>query len=305
VDGAAHKGALKGGGKTVAVIGCGIDINYPSAHSDLKRLIAQNGAVVSEFAPGTRPDRANFPIRNRIIAGLSLGTVVIEAGSRSGSLITASLAAEMGRDVFAVPGSIFSPMSEGTNRLIRDGAKPVCTVIDILEEYLGLCPQSIISKTTTQAQDSESNEEPLQLSFGQSGTKMQAAKSENIKPGAGVRTGATKNGTAQNEIGANFAKTADADKEIAAAAGAEAAVTEAVVVTVTEKETAPKSPVAGGGLSEMQSKIYCLLNNTPQHVDEIALAANIELRRVLAVLTTLEIEGYAQSFPGRRYTLMK
>lgn len=143
VDGAAHKGALKAGGKTVAVIGCGLDINYPAPHAELRRLIAKNGAVVSEYPPGTRGDRVHFPLRNRIIAGLTQGTLVIEAGEKSGSLITAALATEMGRDVFAVPGSIFSPLSMGTNRLIRDGAKPVCSAPDVLEEYIGLYPHTI------------------------------------------------------------------------------------------------------------------------------------------------------------------
>jgi DNA processing protein len=143
VDSAAHRGALKGGGKTIAVIGCGLDINYPASNNELGRLISSHGAVVSEYPPGTQPFTFNFPVRNRIIAGLSLGTVVVEAGARSGALITAGLAVEMGRDVFAVPGSIFSPMSEGTNKLLRDGAKPVLGVMDILEEYIEGYPQSI------------------------------------------------------------------------------------------------------------------------------------------------------------------
>lgn len=137
-DAAAHDGALRAGGLTVAVIGCGIDYDYPAANRSLKREIAAHGAVVSEYPPGVRPDRIHFPIRNRIIAGISAGTLVIEAGIKSGSLITAALAAEEGRDVFAVPGGIFSPMSEGTNRLIRDGAKPAVTPGDVLEEYMDL-----------------------------------------------------------------------------------------------------------------------------------------------------------------------
>lgn len=143
VDGAAHKGALKANGKTIAVIGCGLDYAYPAAHIELKRLISKNGAVVSEYPLGTRPDKFTFPTRNRIIAGLSHGTVVVEAGRQSGALITAAYAAESGRDVFAVPGSIFSGVSEGTNKLIRDGAKPVCSSLDILEEYIYMFPNNI------------------------------------------------------------------------------------------------------------------------------------------------------------------
>jgi DNA processing protein len=143
VDGAAHKGALKANGKTIAVIGCGLDYLYPTTHNELKRLISKNGAVVSEYPPNTRPDKFTFPMRNRIIAGISHGTVVVEAGKRSGALITASYAAESDRDVFSVPGSIFSAMSEGTNKLIKDGAKPVCSSLDILEEYIYMFPNTI------------------------------------------------------------------------------------------------------------------------------------------------------------------
>ncbi|ADU25898.1 DNA protecting protein DprA [Ethanoligenens harbinense YUAN-3] len=135
VDTHAHKGALKGGGKTYAVLGCGLDTVYPASNRELYRLVAKTGAVLSEFPPDAGPDRHHFPIRNRIIAGLCAGTVVVEAGRKSGSLITAGQALEMGRDVFAVPGSIFSPMSEGTNQLLREGAKPACGVADLLEEY--------------------------------------------------------------------------------------------------------------------------------------------------------------------------
>lgn len=147
VDGAAHRGALKAGGKTVAVAGCGLDINYPASHAELRRLIPKNGAIVSEYPPGTPGSRVTFPMRNRIIAGLCRGTLVVEAGEKSGALITASLAAEMGRDVFAVPGSIFSEFSVGANKLIRDGAKPVLAAPDVLEEYLGLDPQTITQTT--------------------------------------------------------------------------------------------------------------------------------------------------------------
>lgn len=161
IDTAAHKGALKGGGQTVAVIGCGADYNYPAGNRELKRLIAAHGAVVSEYPPGTRPFTGNFPVRNRIIAGLSRGTVVVEAGSRSGSLITAGLAAESGRDVFAVPGNIFGAMSEGTNRLLRDGAKLCCGVADILEEYLPFFPQSLEEEPAVPAADTPAQQSLL------------------------------------------------------------------------------------------------------------------------------------------------
>ncbi len=133
VDRQAHQVALESGGRTIAVLGSGIDRLYPASNRALARRIIEEGALVSDYPPGTPPDAANFPPRNRIISGLSLGTLVIEAGERSGALITARFAAEQGREVFAVPGSILSPGSRGTNQLIRDGATPVLEARDILE----------------------------------------------------------------------------------------------------------------------------------------------------------------------------
>lgn len=135
VDTYAHKGTLEAGGKTIAVMGCGIDIAYPPENSKLMEKVCQSGAVISEYGMGVKPFAPNFPARNRIISGLSKGVVVIEAGEKSGSLITADLALEQGREVFAVPGNADSNFSKGTNSLIKQGAKLVTSVEDILEEF--------------------------------------------------------------------------------------------------------------------------------------------------------------------------
>lgn len=140
IDACAHRGVLKAGGRTIAVAGCGLDLVYPAEHRKLKEQIIQQGAWLSEFPLGTQPERMNFPLRNRIISGLSWGTVVIEAGARSGSLITAEWALEQGREVFAVPGNITSPASRGTHKLLKAGAKLVEGVEDILED---LAPQAL------------------------------------------------------------------------------------------------------------------------------------------------------------------
>ncbi len=134
IDAASHEGALRGGGPTIAVCGTGLDRVYPVEHAALAARIRERGALVAEFPPGTPPRRANFPLRNRIIAGLSLGTLVVEAGRLSGALITARLALEAGREVFAIPGSIHSPQSRGCHQLIRDGAKLVEQAADVLTE---------------------------------------------------------------------------------------------------------------------------------------------------------------------------
>lgn len=134
IDSAAHNGAISASGRTLAVMGNGLDIVYPGGNVELFKKIIDHGAVLSEFPIGTKPKKERFPIRNRIISGLSLGTVVVEASRTSGSLITANLALEQGREVFAVPGSIYSITSKGTNDLIKQGAKLVGSVEDILEE---------------------------------------------------------------------------------------------------------------------------------------------------------------------------
>lgn len=134
IDAAAHKGALKAEGHTIAVVGTGLDRVYPAKHRDLAHQIASTGLLVSEFPLGTPPKAENFPRRNRIISGLSLGTVIVEAALRSGSLITARMAMEQGREVFAIPGSIHNPLARGCHQLIREGAKLVETADHIIEE---------------------------------------------------------------------------------------------------------------------------------------------------------------------------
>lgn len=135
IDSAAHQGALDENGKTICVLGCGLGTKYLMENQPLRDKIASNGAVITEFPPMTPASRTTFPLRNRIISGLTLGTVVVEAGEKSGSLITARLAAEQGRDVFAVPGDLVSSSFMGTNNLIRNGATPVFSLNDVLEEY--------------------------------------------------------------------------------------------------------------------------------------------------------------------------
>ena len=134
IDTSAHRGALEAGGRTIAVMGSGLSFIYPAANSDLAEKITESGALISEFPMEVKPKPRNFPRRNRIISGLTLGTVVVEASNRSGALITARLAGEQGREVFAVPGEIFSELSTGTHKLINNGAKLINTVDDLLNE---------------------------------------------------------------------------------------------------------------------------------------------------------------------------
>ena len=137
IDGIAHRTALSNGGRTIGVLGCGLDIVYPPEHRSLYEEVAANGAIISEFPMGTTPEAHNFPQRNRLISGLSLGVLVVEAQEKSGALLTAQSALEQGRDVFAVPGNIDAQKSRGTNRLIQQGAKLVLDIDDILDELSG------------------------------------------------------------------------------------------------------------------------------------------------------------------------
>lgn len=148
VDGIAHRAALDAGGRTIAVLGSGVDVIYPPEHRKLASEIIENGAIVSDYPPGTKPDGINFPPRNRIISGLSSGTVVIEAGERSGALITAKFALDQGRDIYAVPGSVLSQMSKGTNQLIADGAQPMTNPAQITE---ALNIQRQVKRTTKES----------------------------------------------------------------------------------------------------------------------------------------------------------
>lgn len=168
IDGAAQSSVVAAGGKTYAVLGCGVDHIYPPEHRDLARKIVRDGAVISEYAPGTHPDRTNFPQRNRIISGMSSGVIIVEAGEKSGSLITARFAAEQGREVFVVPGNVTAIQSRGANRLIRDGARPFFEKDEILE-FL----------QTWQAYEPQKMNKPLQEAFSTPEDKLILAQITN------------------------------------------------------------------------------------------------------------------------------
>lgn len=158
VDAIAHQTAIQAGGRTIAVLGNGVDVVYPPEHRKLASDIALQGALVSDYPLGTPPDGVNFPPRNRIISGLSLATVVVEAGEKSGALITAEFAVEQGRDVFAVPGSILTPQSEGTNRLIEQGARPLLKMAEILDALkLEQIPEKQLTRKLNPASAVEKN----------------------------------------------------------------------------------------------------------------------------------------------------
>ena len=166
IDAAAHRGVLQVGGKTAAILGCGIDVTYPKSHKKLFAEIAEHGALLSEYPLGSKPEGFRFPARNRIISGLALSVIIVEATQKSGSLITARLALDQGRDVFAVPGRIDSIKSSGCHRLIQQGAHLVQGVEDILAELQLLSCGPVAAKTTVQETgEMESEAEQVLMSF--------------------------------------------------------------------------------------------------------------------------------------------
>ncbi|MEW5948957.1 MAG: DNA-processing protein DprA [Thermodesulfobacteriota bacterium] len=217
IDTAAHLGALRGKGRTIAVLGSGLDIVYPEENKDLYHRIIENGAVISEYPLGTPPEPKNFPIRNRIISGLALGTVIVEATGKSGSLITANLALEQGREVFAVPGSINSLRSTGTHKLIKQGAKLVESAEDIVEE---LRPLKKFSP----------------------GPVLQGKKTTNCPPAC------------------------------------------------IPRDILPE-----------ERDILALVEEYPQHIDELVRRGNLVVQKVSSILLNLELKGLVQQLPGKLF----
>lgn len=184
IDAAAHEGALSGAAGTVAVVGTGPDRVYPARHGSLADRIAAHGALISEFAPGTPPLPENFPQRNRLIAGLSLGTLVVEAALQSGSLITARLAAEAGREVFAIPGSIHAPQAKGCHALLKQGAKLVETAQDILEELGPRTARQAVLPLQDAADAPDPTGDPLLQALGQEPVTLDALMGRTGLPAA-------------------------------------------------------------------------------------------------------------------------
>jgi DNA processing protein len=184
IDGAAHEGALDSGAETVAVVGTGLDRCYPARHATLALRVAAQGALVSEYAPGTPPLAEHFPQRNRIIAALSRGTLVVEAALRSGSLITARMALEAGRDVYAIPGSIHAAQSRGCHSLIKQGAKLVESAEDVLEELQGAGPSRQAAAPADPAEASADGPDPLLEALGEDPVTLDALMARTGWPAA-------------------------------------------------------------------------------------------------------------------------
>ncbi len=264
IDSESHAAALEAGGKTVAVIGCGIGYNYPVKNRELRSEIANKGAIISEYIPSERPLNYHFPIRNRIISALSQGTLVVEAGINSGALITADIALEQGNDIFALPGSILESSFEGTNKLIKDGAKPVFSAMDILEEYTRRFGDTL-------------NLEDAEKTIGDmlsSRSKDQWKYAPDNKP--------------------RKAKETVPSKKV---------VPEKKVEPIVSSPTSFEPPPLPKGLSKEAEIIYSAFTQKEMTFDALAESTNLPTQEILSAVSELELFGLVSKGLGNSYVI--
>ncbi len=261
VDCASHRGVLQNDGVTVCVLGCGINYDYLRENAQMRRLIAKRGAVISEYPPDSPPASYHFPERNRIISGLSNGVLVIEAGVKSGSLITARLALEQNRDVFSVPGSLINEKAQGSNALLRQGAITVTSYKDIIDEYSQMYKLTVEYESTT-ASAEEVSDVPV------------AGKNKKIS--------VSRNNTIKRET----VKYIDSKRA------------ERVKDTPRAERREPKCPDEA---SEEARAVFDVLSDAPLYVDQISDKLNISPQTVMSALTELEIFDAAENVTGGRY----
>jgi DNA processing protein len=281
IDGAAHRGGLEGIGGTVAVIGTGADLVYPAAHHALARQIAAQGAILSEWPLGTPARAANFPQRNRLIAGLVSGVVIVEAAMRSGSLITARLANEMGRDIFALPGSIHAPLSRGCHRIIKQGARLVETPDEVLEE-LGFAKLVTAKAASTHAVLWE-------------GARVRDSQRAPASAETGIQLGSAE-AHAVATVQPDFAAACEATEVPPDFAAAHKAAT-----VQAESAAAPASP-APPPLSAEALQLLDALGHAPATLEILATRTEMGDAALQNTLLQLELAGQVTALPGGRFT---
>lgn len=311
IDSEAHAGAMLANGRTVAVLGCGLSVNYLMENASLRRAITRHGCLVTEHAPFLPASRVSFPIRNRLISGLTLGTVVVEAGKKSGSLITADKALEQGKDLFAVPGDIVRSSFDGTNHLISQGAKPVFSALDILSEYeytygelidFSSCAERITDIEYVDYRHARSKKQSADTKSGatdREGSDLQkkASKSKSVKSSKGLQA---------RESAANM-KRESVEEEASTKSAANSAVSYTEKAE-SERENLPMVRAINDecfdGVSEEAKRIYVLLLDGGLHIDDIAEKLRLPMKTVLAALTELELEGLAEQITGKKYIII-
>lgn len=297
IDGVASCGAISGGGKTIAVLGSGIDVIYPKEHTTLYRVITHNGAVITEFAPSTPPSGMNFPIRNRLISGLSQGTLVVDADKDSGAMITAKNAILQGRDIYAVPGNIDERNTSGTNMLIRDGAQAVLSGKDIIKNYAYIYRDSIDLAA-------------LSRSEGHSDIDMRAIRDMEISLRYVKKSEKTNNKVSLPENAAENKKSEESipmftppEKPKKTVKAKKETSNEAKKEKSEEKVayTSDKSSEILKGLSDKQRRIFeAMPLDKPISVESL-VKLGFSMGEIMASLTVLEIKGLISSLPGALY----
>lgn len=273
IDSAAARGALRAGGRVVGVLGCGLDIVYPRSNGRLFEDVSATGALISEFPPGTPPAAFNFPVRNRVMSGISTGVVVVEAPERSGALITAALALEQGRDVFAVPGNIDAPSCRGSNALLKEGASPAMNGWDIMSQYIAIYPDAVRAPEGVKLRtlDGEAVEALAGSETAHAPEKRKVIKTRPPEPVA--------------DTPKNQENKPDATKK---AIDNESAPVYIDIMIDPKKLTLDERTV----LDAMTGR---------RHVDEIITSTALPPQAVMAALTVLEIEGAVTREPGRYF----
>ena len=309
VDGMAHRGALDAGGYTVAVLGCGIDRVYPAEHADLMAQIVKNGLVLTEYKPFTEPKGGNFPLRNRIISGLSQATLVVEAPVGSGALITARTALEQGRDVFALPGKIGEFNSVGTNELIRDGARIVTSAADILLEYQPLYEGKINLNRLTNLQSVKFRSPVRQAAAPQPFTVTDRRIVDEIEGTVAEAEARMETREVPTSSEAKVAPQAAPKAKPAPKAKAKEKPKKSLFggfgkkeAPVTAKAEEPSvEPKDYSAYPERQKKLLALLSQGKKTADQLASQTGMPVGEVLAELTMLEIGGEIGALPGGFY----
>lgn len=307
VDRASHEAAIDAGGKTVAFLGCGLGYDYLKINGGMRRRIAKHGAVVSEFLPYSPASRVTFPVRNRLISGLSSATIVVEAGVHSGSLITARNALDQGRDVFAVPGDITKTTQLGTNNLIRDGATAVLSIGDVLSDYAEIYPElreysvcdpikSYVSpnlKDQTEQSDAKKQTESKKNEF----SKEKADSPRRPKQSVNQMT---------LEEAVESAKVSQPDPPKKAKKAAKPKKSVKSEKSTQNNQSAQDSPNAPFDMPDYASdnakKVYSYLTAEPQFADKISEQCGMSVQDALTALTELELYGACSAHTGGRYS---
>jgi DNA processing protein len=302
IDGVAACGALTGGGTTVAVLGSGIDIIYPREHAKLMNLISENGAVVSEYPPGTPPAGEHFPIRNRIISGMCQGTLVIEADSKSGAMITARSADAQGRQIFAIPGNLGKENTEGTNRLIRDGGIVVIETEDILREYEYLYGKSIDTAKLYSARKKYSFNEEVFERMGVSARYAKLSAEKSNQPSAPADAFRKKDKEHKENI--NDSRTKIQDLTAENYIGKTRTVRKDIDSKEIKQEKKPAGDNSAEVLASLDEKYRKLFAEIPVDraipIDALA-RLGYSIGEIMSAMTILEVKGLVSSLPGGLY----